>query len=140
MLQAHERTSASLPQLVRDLSTEVSLLFQQETALAKAELSDVAGRIGRNLGSVAIAGGVVAAAGLALLAAVIYGVTALLDTFLSIRVAVWLAPLLVAVVLGAIGYALLQKALAGLRPAQLTPRNTVETMQENKQWLKTRHN
>jgi hypothetical protein len=137
-MQVEQRTS--IPHLFRDLSADVSHLVRQEVELAKAEMTEKATRMTRRIASIAVAGGVLLAAGLALLAAVIYGLTALLDTFLPLGVAVWLAPLLLALALGAVGYGLLQSATAALKSESLAPTATVETLQENKQWLKSRTN
>jgi len=101
-------------------------------------MSEKASRVGTNLGSLAVGGSVAFLGALALLAAVVYGLTSLLNQFMSVGVAIWLAPLIVGVVLAAIGYSLVKKALATLRQESLTPTRTTQTLQENKEWLKAR--
>src|SRR5687767_11823412 len=85
-----------LTHLFRDLSDDVRRLVRQEVELAKAELGETAQRYAKRAASLAVAGGLLFFASLALLAAFMYGLTALLDTFLPLGLAVWLAPLLVA--------------------------------------------
>lgn len=128
----------SLGQLLKELRDETTTLLRQEVDLAKTEMSEKASRVGSNLGSLAMGGAVAFLGALALLAAVVYGLTSLLDQFMSVGVAIWLAPLIVGVVLAAVGYSLVKKALVTLRQESLTPRRTTQTLQENKEWLKAR--
>jgi len=129
-----------LTHLFRDLTADVSQLVQQEVALAKAELAQKASRIGAQIAAIAVAGGVLLAAGIALLLAVISGLTALFDLFLPVAVSVWLAPLVVAAALASFGYALFQKARRALARESLSLTETAETLRETKQWLSTRTN
>ena len=132
------REERSIGQLLKELRDETTTLLRQEVDLAKTEMAEKASRTGRNLGSLAVGGGVAFLGALALLAAVIYGLTSILNQFMSVGVAIWLAPLIVGLVLAAIGYSLVQKALATLRQESLTPRRTTQTLQENKEWLKSK--
>jgi hypothetical protein len=132
------REERSIGQLLKELRDETTTLLRQEVDLAKTEMSEKASRVGSNLGSLAMGGGVAFLGALALLAAVVYGLTSILNQFMSVGVAIWLAPLIVGAALAAIGYSLVQKALATLRQESLTPRKTTETLQENKEWLKAR--
>jgi hypothetical protein len=128
----------SLGALIRELTREVSLLFHQEVELAKTEMSEKAAVLGRNVGAVAVGGAITLLGGLALLAAVITGLGALLDTFLPTGVAVWLSPLLVGAALTLYGYSRIQTALATLRHEGVVPKQTTQTLQENTQWLKAK--
>lgn len=128
----------SIGQLLKELRDETTTLLRQEVDLAKTEMSEKASRFGTNVGALAMGGAVLFLGALALLAAVVYGLTSLLDQFMSVGVAIWLAPLLVGLVLAGIGYSLTQKALATLRQESLTPRKTTQTLQENKEWLKSK--
>ena len=132
------REERSIGQLLKELRDETTTLLRQEVDLAKTEMSEKASRVGTNLGSLAVGGSVAFLGALALLAAVVYGLTSLLNQFMSVGVAIWLAPLIVGVVLAAIGYSLVKKALATLRQESLTPTRTTQTLQENKEWLKAR--
>ena len=126
----------SLGQLLKELTSETTTLLKQEVDLAKTEMSEKASRVGTNLGSLAVGGGVAFLGALALLAAAIYGLTSILDQFLSLGVAVWLAPLIIGLILAAVGYSLVKKALETLKRESLTPQKTTESLQENKEWLK----
>jgi Putative Actinobacterial Holin-X, holin superfamily III len=127
-----------LSQLLRDLTSDVSRLVRQEVALAKAEMAEKAARIGTHLAAIAMAGAVLIAAGLALLIAAIYGLTALFNLFLPLGVAVWLAPLVIAAGLGTFGYATLRKARQALSQESLSLDATAQSLQETKQWLSSR--
>ncbi len=128
----------SLGDLLRDLSTETGDLLRKEVELAKTELSEKAARVGTNLGAVALGGAMAFAGGLALLFAAISGLTALLATFLPLGVAVWLAPLIVGAALVLMGYGRIKTATFDLKKTGLVPRQTTQSLQENKQWLKTK--
>jgi len=136
MLREHERPA--LPHLLRDLTSEVTTLVRGEVALAKAEVTEKASRLTRNLVSLVIAGGVLFAAGLVLILAAVYGLTALFNQFLPLGIAVWLAPLVLAIVIGIVGYSLLAKAKNALAHEGFALSTTAETLEENKQWLKSR--
>jgi len=138
MLHAQERPG--LPHLLRDLTADVSALVRQEIALAKAELVQKASRIGGHVSSITVAGGVLLFAGIALLIAAVYGLTALFNQFLPLGVAVWLAPLVLALGLGFFGLGLMKKARRALAEETLSLTITAETLQENKQWLSSRTN
>jgi Putative Actinobacterial Holin-X, holin superfamily III len=49
----------------------------------------------------------------------------------------WAGALLVGIMLAGIGYLLFRSGLAGLRPQELKPLQTIETLKEDAQWLKT---
>jgi hypothetical protein len=128
----------SLGDLLRDLSTETGDLLRKEVELAKAEMSEKAARVGKDVGAMALGGGMALVGSLALLYAAIAGLTALLDTFLPLGVAVWLAPLIIGGALVFLGYGRITKALADLKETSLAPRQTTQSLQENKQWLKAK--
>lgn len=132
------RDDRSIGQLLKELTSETSTLLRQEVDLAKTEMTEKASRLGTNLGSLAVGGAVLFLGALALLAAVVYGLTSLLDQFMSLGVAVWLAPLIVGLVLAAVGYSLVKAALETLKRESIAPQKTTETLQENKEWLKTK--
>lgn len=128
----------SLGQILKELTGETSTLLRQEVELAKTEMSEKATRVGTNVGALAVGGAVAFLGALALLFAVIYGLTSLLDQFMSLRVAVWLAPLLVGLVLAGVGYSMMKKARETLKHEGIAPRKTTDSLQENKEWLKAK--
>lgn len=122
------RQEATLGELFSELSQETSALFRQEVQLAKAEVTRKATRAGKEIAFIA-AGGFVAYAGfLALIAAAIFGVAEFLP--------IWLSALLVGVIVAGVGYLLLQKGISGLKEINPAPRRTIETLKEDKEWLK----
>ena len=128
----------SLGQLLKDLTAETTTLLKQEVDLAKTEMGEKASRVGTNVGSVAVGGAVLFAGALALLFAVVNALTEILAHIVPITVAAWLSPLLIGIVLGAIGYSLVNKALATLKQESVTPRRTTQSLQENKEWLQSK--
>ena len=126
----------SLGRLFRDLSTETVTLFRQEIDLVKTEVSEKIANVSTMGRSVAIGGGLAVGGALAVLAAVILGLTSLLSKFMSPWVAMWLAPLVIGVALAGIGYAMIRSALDTHQ--SLVPRKTAESLQENKEWLKSK--
>jgi hypothetical protein len=127
----------SLGRLVRDLSMDTVTLLRQEIDLARTEVSEKVARVGEMARTVGIGAGLAYGGGLAILAAVILGGISLLSKFMSVWVAMWLAPLIVGVALAGVGYAMIRTALDTDRPS-LVPRKTAESLQENKEWLKSR--
>lgn len=130
---ARERELAALPlpELLRRLSDQTSLLLREEVALAKAELAEKGRRMGTGAGMLA-AGAVFALLGAGALTA-----TAIIA--LDLVMATWLAALIVTVVLFAIaGIA----ALAGQRQLRRAtppmPEQTVETVKEDVRWARIR--
>lgn len=128
----------SLGQLLKDLSGETTTLLRQEVDLAKAEMSEKVSRVGTNLAAVGMGGAVALLGAMALVAALTLLLVSLFDNFMSQEVAAWVAPLLVGAVLAGIGYAMITKAMATLRQESITPKRTTQTLQENKEWLKSK--
>ena len=117
-----------LGDLFSDLATEMSNLVRQEVSLAKVEVTQKAKYVGRNVGYLVVGGAVAYAALLAILAAIVMLLARVMPH--------WGATLIVGVVVGAIGWMLIGKAMMALRQADLTPRETVETLKEDATWMK----
>jgi xanthine/uracil permease len=126
---AQVRDERSLGELFTELARETSTLVRQEMQLAKAELTQSASEAGKGIASL-VAGGAVAYAGfLFLLLAVVLG---LWDAGLE----AWQSALIVGLVVVVIGALLVQRARESLKPANLAPRRTVETLKEDQEWAK----
>jgi xanthine/uracil permease len=126
---AQLRDERSLGDLFSDLSRETTTLVRQEVQLAKAELTQSATEAARGIGML-LAGGAVAYAGLLfLLLAIVYG---LVDAGWD----AWLSALVVGLVVVAIGAILVLRARESLKPANLAPQKTVETLKEDAAWAK----
>jgi len=117
-----------LGDLFGDLATDMSNLVRQEVALAKVEITQKAKYVGRNVGYLVVGGSVAYAALLAIIAGIIM--------LLAKVVPHWGAALIVGVVVGGIGWLLIGKAMMALQQAELTPRETVETLKEDATWMK----
>jgi hypothetical protein len=133
---AEMRMGPSLPELIKRLRDESATLFRQEVALAKAEISEKAAHTIRNAVYLAV-GGLVAYAGLLFL---LLGVDRLIwvglgEAGVPERIAAWVAPFIVGGCVGAVGFGFVQRAIAGLRRQRMTPERTVQSLQENKEWL-----
>ena len=123
-----DKQNHSIGELFSELANESSQLVRQEIALAKAELTEKATRIGRDVGFLALGGALAYAALLALLAALIIA--------LANAMPWWLAALLVAVVVGVVASVLVLRSLTALKKTKLAPQQTVETLKEDVQWAK----
>src|SRR3954454_15234264 len=134
--ERERKDERSIGQLLKELTQESSTLLKQEMNLAKTEMSEKASRLGVNLGEVAVGGAVAFLGAIALLLAAVYGLTSILNKFMSLGVAVWLAPFIIGAVLAAVGYSLIKKALEALKRESITPQRTTQSLQENKAWLK----
>ena len=118
----------SIGELLSELAGETSTLIRQEVALAQTELTEKAASVGKNVGFLVVGGAIGYAALLAILAAVIIG--------LATWIPAWASALIVGAVVGIIGFMMISSALAALKKTELTPRETVESLKEDAQWLK----
>lgn len=124
-----DRSDRSLGELFGDLAREMGMLIRQEMELAKTEMTGKVSRLGGSIGMLA-AGGLVAYAGfLAVLAGIIVGLA-------TLGVPWWLSAFLVGLIVVGIGYVLVQKGRDAIRHADLTPRETIGTLQDDTRWAK----
>ena len=127
------RDDRSLGELFAELARETSTLVRQELRQAGTEMSQRVTGVGKDIG-VLVAGAVVIHAGfLALVAAMILG----LD---DLGLSTWLAALIVGLVLAGIGYALIGRARKAIQQADVLPRNTMENLREDQEWIKEQVN
>ena len=126
----------SLTDLVKQVRDEVTVLFRQEVALAKAEVGEKLSRVSRNAIIIAV-GGLVAYAGVMFLllaaTAAVYVLLALAG--LGPAVNLWLSPLLVGLLVVGISGAFMMKAIKKLSHESAVPERTAESLREDKQWL-----
>ena len=117
--------------LLRDLADGGARLVRQEVRLARLETLEVT----RTVGVATIWAG---AGGVLLLLGVLAACTGLIllggDQWLRDRV--WLAALLVAVLAGAAALWLAARARHWLSPDHLAPDQTLETLKEDREWLR----
>jgi uncharacterized membrane protein YqjE len=119
-------------ELLRDLAQGSADLLRGEVKLARLELADVAVNVGRGVTQVALGGVLVLLGGLSLAA----GVVLLAGDQWLPQDRYWPAALLVMVITGALAGWLAKRGLQQLSPSQLAPTQTVETLKEDKEWLK----
>lgn len=118
----------SLKELFSKLAQETGTLVRKEVALAKVELTEKVKIAGRDAALVAGGGSIAVLGVMALMGALILAIGTLIPLWASAL----LVGLMVAI-LGGVLVALGIRAFKGLDPA---PRQTLETLEEDKRWLK----
>jgi len=126
--QQMAKEERSLGDLFTELATETGTLVRQEVALAQTEIVYKATKAGKNVGYLVVGGAVAYASALAVIA----GIVILLANFMP----AWLSAMLVGVLIGGAGYFMIASALTELKKTDPMPRNTIETIKEDAQWLK----
>jgi membrane protein len=124
------REERTLGEMFAELSRDTRTLLQQEITLAKTELREKAAAAGKSAGLIA-AGGLVAYGGLLGIVAAV--VLALIELGLP----AWAGALVGGIVVAATGYFLVRSGLGRLSTQELKPRETIETLKEDAQWLRT---
>jgi Putative Actinobacterial Holin-X, holin superfamily III len=126
---ASTKDERSLGEMFAELSRETRTLVQQELQLAKTELTEKASKMGKGVGLL-VGGGLIAYGGLLAI------IAAMVLLLIAIGLPPWAAALVGGVLVAGIGYLLIRSGLAALKPQELTPRKTIDTLKENAQWLK----
>ena len=128
----------SLGELFSELATETSTLVRQEVSLAQTELTQKATNVGKNVGSLAVGGAVGYMALWVILAAVVIGLTQFISwlTGWQLITSAWISATVVGLIVAGVGYVMVTKALDKLKNTDLTPRESVESLKEDAQWLK----
>jgi uncharacterized membrane protein YqjE len=126
-----EKRQESVPELVKDLSRDISDLVRQEIELARAEMMEKGKQAGIGVGMVG---------GAALMAAAALGGSmATMIIVLDLWMPLWLAALITTVLYGAVAAVL---ALRGRDELKQTgapiPEKAKESVKEDIQWAKTR--
>lgn len=119
----------SLGDLFTELANESSALIRQEVALAQAEITQKATKVGINIGYLVVGGSIAFIAVQAILAAVIIGLGILIGSY-------WISALIVGIVIAIVAYFMVSSALESLKKMQFTPQQTVETLKEDVEWVK----
>ncbi len=128
----------SIGDLIKELRDEGALLLRQEVALAKTEVSEKVGRILRNVGYIA-AGALIAFLGIIfILQAATVGVGFGLSAAGLQEHTLWLAPLITGLVVALIGAAFASKGLATLKHESLAPDKTLNSLNQDKQWIQNK--
>lgn len=126
----------SISELIRELRDESTALFREEIALAKTEMSEKGSRVARNAALLAT-GAAVAHLGLIfLLLSASAGLSRFYDSLGMWFHGDWIAPLVVGLIVGVIGTIMLMKAKKTLSNTSLVPDRTVESLRNDKNWVK----
>jgi len=126
-----QRDQRSLGELFGDLSRQMSALVRQEIELARAEVTGKATAAARDVAIMGSGIGLLYAALLVLLGAAVL--------FLADQgVSPWLAALVVAIVVAAIGGLLVMSSRQALASRDMAPKRTVETLRDDAEWAKER--
>jgi len=117
----------SLGELFSELAHETGTLVRKEVELAKVEMTAKAKVAGRDAAFVAAGGAIAMMGALALLAALILAVGTLIP--------LWVSALLIGALVTGIGGALAAQGIRAFKHIDGAPRETIQTLQENKRWL-----
>jgi uncharacterized membrane protein YqjE len=122
----------SLGQIVGDITADMSRLIHQEMDLAKAEMKQEVGKLGKGVGMFGGAG----LAGFFTLFFVSLALTYLLDNWMPVE----LAALIVAVLWGIVAAVLAMRGRKEVKAANPGLPTTQQTLKEDAQWAKTLKN
>jgi hypothetical protein len=126
----HTETEPSLTSLVSGIVNDAQKLIKQEIALARREFVDELNKTKQATASLGIG------AGLAAVGAVLLSLTFVYLLHDEAHLRLWLSYLIVGGILaiGGVAFLLIAKALAA--EITLVPKQTIETLRENVQWIK----
>lgn len=123
----HTQHEPSLGDLFSDLSANASTLVRKEVALAKAEMSEKAKQAGQELALLAVA----AFLGNAALLALVSGFILIMGLWIPL----WAAALIMGVALALVAGGLAWTGVQALKRINPAPTETIQTLQEDKEWL-----
>lgn len=129
-MRVENRADKSLGELFNELASGFSTMFLQQIALAKAEVKEDITHNVKDVVFLALGGVLLYAAFYAFPAAVVVG--------LSEVVPVWLSAIIVGAVVSVAGCILVRKGLEGLKARQLNPGQTIESLKEDKEWVRAK--
>ena len=126
------RQTRSFAALFRDLAVASAELLRGELRIARIEAGEVGTRVARGTAQVALGAVLVLLGALALAT----GVVLLAGDQWLPNDRYWLAALVILLVTGAVTAWLVRRGMAQLQPSRLAPEQTIETLKEDKEWLK----
>lgn len=118
----------SLGSLIGDLAQETTTLLRKEVELVKLEMSEKIDKVTAAVTSMAAGGAVLYAGFLVFLVFLVAGLDTILDNWYSTQ---WLAPLIVSVVVLAVGYFMLKAGQKKFETDALVPRRTLRSLQRD---------
>lgn len=117
----------SVGELFTALANETSTLVRQEMKLAATEMTQKATYAGKQAAFIAAGSLLAVVSLLALLAALILG--------LGTVIALWVSALLVGIVIALIAAFLVWRGVMALRQMDVVPKQTLQTIKEDKSWV-----
>ncbi|HEY0918585.1 phage holin family protein [Devosia sp.] len=131
----------SLPDLLRDLSADVTMLFRKEVQLAKTEAGEKARQMLSGAGLV-LAGGVLALGALGVLLAAAVSILGALFVNMGMAelTAFWLAALIVGGVVGILAWVLIARGLRQMQAQELALERTARSLARDADVIKERVN
>jgi len=120
--------------LLRDLTQSGATLIRDEVRLARLEIGDVIAGIGRGTAFVAVGSVLLLLGALSVVA----GLVLLVGDQWMPADRYWLAALIVMLIAGALAAWLAKRGLTLISPSHLAPRETVQTLKEDEEWVKQR--
>lgn len=128
----------SMTELLGRLGTETATLARLDVALARSEMREKLVHLRRGGLLLAVGTAVLLVALLPLVETLVRGLTTLFEGWMGLEVAVWLAPLVVALFVGAVGYGLLRAGTGSLREENLIPEKTRDSLRRQRRWMQAR--
>jgi hypothetical protein len=123
--------------LVREFTRELTTLMRQEVALAKVEMRENLNKALRNAVYIALGGLLAFGAFMVLLSACVTGLgSAMEKAGVDATIYSWLSPLIIAVIVGGAGAALIMKGIKTFKDSSLAPRRTAQSLRETGEWVK----
>ena len=128
----------SVGQLLREMAHEGERLIRQEVELAKAEVREKVSVYERNVTAIAVGAGLLVVALLLAGTALNHGLTVWLTGVVGLETAVWLAPLILTVLFGLMGYGIVMKGMRALRTEGVVPNQSMESLRQDAHWIRRR--
>lgn len=136
--EAEPTGAPSIGSLLKTLSRQSSTLIREEVALARAEMMEKIDVARASALRATVGAGLLIASVLLVVFAVNRGLTALLTPPLGLGTAVWLSPLVLALVVGLVAWAMIRSAATSIRDEGIVPHKTVDTLKEDRDWAEER--
>ena len=131
-MQSSTARTRSFAALFRDLADASAELLRGEMRLARMEFGDIAANVSRGGAQVALGAVLLLLGGLALATGAVLLVG---DQWLP-KDRYWLAAFVVMAIAGAFAAWLAKRGMAQLSPSNLAPEQSIESLREDKEWLK----
>ena len=129
----HGRT---VGELVGALASETESLLRLEIQLAKTEMSEKLSQARSGFASIGVGAGVAYAGMLAVVAAASIALSLLFTLWMPPAYALWLGPLVIGAVVATVGFGMVRAGRRRLAAQAWVPKETVDSLREDKEWLK----